>query len=202
MKKESIDLHVMWHIDVLMQAYPVTIVTTVDESGKLNAAPYSLVLPYCSSPKNPQMLLIVNKAWHTAKNIIETGEFVLNYPKADQVKDIVETSRYYDKGVNELEFTQYTTMPSKHVKPPYIVECYQHVECRVISAEKPSDLQLNFIAEVLDISQDHGLYDMERIERAKKANAPIYLGVDEERHHVFGKIKNICAEEIDLFLKE
>ena len=97
MDKESIDLHVMWHIDVLLQAYPVTIVTTVDKEGKLNAAPYSLVLPYCSSPKNPQMLLIVNKTWHTAKNIVDTGEFVLNYPRAERVKDIVETSRYHDE---------------------------------------------------------------------------------------------------------
>ena len=201
MKKESIDLHVMWHIDVLLQAYPVTIVTTVNSIGKLNAAPYSLVLPYCSSPKNPQMLLIVNKSWHTAKNIIETGEFVLNYPRTEQMKDIVETSRYYDAGVNELEYTEFTTTASNHVKPPRITECYQHVECRVFKTEKPSELQLNFIAEVLDISQDQGLYDLGRVERAKKVTAPVYLGVDEEQHHVFGEIKNIRAEKTDLFFK-
>ena len=201
MKKESIDLHVMWHIDVLLQAYPVTIVTTVNSIGKLNAAPYSLVLPYCSSPKNPQMLLIVNKSWHTAKNIIETGEFVLNYPRTEQMKDIVETSRYYDAGVNELEYTEFRTTASNHVKPPRITECYQHVECRVIKTEKPSELQLNFIAEVLDISQDQGLYDLGRVERAKKVTAPVYLGVDEEQHHVFGEIKNIRAEKTDLFFK-
>ena len=202
MKKESIDLHVMWHIDSLLQPYPVTLVTTLDKSGKLNAAPYSLILPYCSSPKNPQMLLIVNKAWHTAKNIVETGEFVLNYPRVDQVKAIVETSRYYDEGVNELEYTQFSTMPSNHVRPPRIAECYQHIECRVIRTDIPSGLQINFIAEVLDISQDEGLYDMGRVERANKANAPVYMGVDEEQHHVFGAINNINAEKIDLFFKK
>ena len=202
MEKESLDLHVMWHIDVLLQAYPVTIVTSLDKAGKVNAAPYSLVLPYCSSPKNPQMLLIVNKSWHTAKNILETGEFVLNYPRADQIKDIVETSRYYKEGVNELEFTGYTTLPSNQVKPPRIKECYQHVECRLIRTEKPSNFQLNFIAEVLDISEDEGLYDLGRVERVKKADAPAYLGVDEAQHHVFGKIDNIGAENIDLFFDE
>ena len=201
MKKESIDLHVMWHIDVLLQAYPVSIVTTVNSTGKLNAAPYSLVLPYCSSPKNPQMLLIVNKSWHTAKNIVENGEFVLNYPGTGKVKDIEETSRYYEAGVNEIEYTDFTTMFSNHVKPPRIKECYQHVECRVIKTEKPSELQQNFIAEVLDISQDQGLYDLGRVERAKKVTAPVYLGVDEEQHHVFGEIKNIRAEKTDLFFK-
>jgi len=201
MDKESLDLHVMWHIDALMQVYPVTIVTTVDSSGKLNAAPYSLVLPYCSSPRNPQMLLIANKAWHTARNIVETGEFVLNYPGQGHIKDIVETSRYYAEGVNELEYTGFTTLPAKHVQPPRIAECYQHVECRLIRTEKPSDLQLNFIADVLDISQNTGLYNLGRVERMKKANAPAYLGVDEAQHHVFGEIKNIRAEKKDLFFE-
>jgi len=82
MQKESIELHVMWHINALLHAYPVTLVTSVDGNDNINAAPYSLVLPFCSSPKNPQMLLIANKNWHTAKNIEATGEFVLNYPSA------------------------------------------------------------------------------------------------------------------------
>jgi len=82
MQKESIELHVMWHINALLHAYPVTLVTSVDGNDNINAAPYSLVLPFCSSPKNPQMLLIANKNWHTAKNIEVTGEFVLNYPSA------------------------------------------------------------------------------------------------------------------------
>ena len=69
MKKESVDIDVMWHIDALIHLFPVTIVTTVDDEGKVNAAPYSLVVPFCSSSKNPLILLIANKNWHTAKNI-------------------------------------------------------------------------------------------------------------------------------------
>ncbi len=103
MKKESLELHVMWHVDALLHIFPITIVSTVDTRGRINAAPYSLVLPFCSSPKNPQILLISNKNWHTAKNIDATGEFVLNYPRADQLKDITATSHFYPEGVNELE---------------------------------------------------------------------------------------------------
>ena len=55
MKKESMDINVMWHIDALIHLFPVTIVTTVDDEGKVNTAPYSLVVPFCSSPKNPQI---------------------------------------------------------------------------------------------------------------------------------------------------
>ena len=87
-EKMSLELDTMWHVDALLQVFPITIVTTIDREGRINAAPYSLVLPFCSSSKNPQMLLISNKNWHTAKNIEATGEFVLNYPRAGQLKDV------------------------------------------------------------------------------------------------------------------
>jgi len=202
MKKESAELHVMWHIDALMHLYPVTIVTTVDAGGVINAAPYSLVLPFCSSPKNPQMLLIANRSWHTAKNIEATGEFVINYPRSEQLRDIVETSRHYAAGINELEHTAYTAIPAQIVKPPRIAECYQHIECRVREMLRPSAAQINFIAEVLDLSHDEGLYAMPRAERAAAAGLPVYLGVDEQMHHVFGSVGGIGAVPVELAVKE
>jgi len=188
MEKKSIELHVMWHINALMHPYPVTLVTSVDIEGRINAAPYSLVIPFCSSPKNPQMLLIANKNWHTAKNVDATREFVLNYPTADQLKEINETARFHPEGVNELEHTSFTTVPSKFVRPPKIVECYQHVECRVRETIKPSNTQINFIADVLDVSIDECISAIPRVERSKLINAPVFLGVDEQQHYLFGKI--------------
>lgn len=198
MNKQSIDLHVMWHIDAVMHLFPVAIVTTVDQEGVLNAAPYSLVLPFCSSPQNPQMLLIANRRWHTALNIEATGEFVLNYPRAEQIRDIVETSRHYPTGENELDHTRFTVMPAKNVRPPRIAECYQHIECRVRETLRPSPAQLNFIADVLDVSLDEGLYDLPRAARVAAANPPIYLGVDEDMHHVFARLADIAPIPIDL----
>jgi len=198
MHKQSIDLHVMWHIDAVMHLFPVTIVTSVDQHGMVNAAPYSLVVPFCSSPKNPQMLLIANRHWHTALNIEATGEFVLNYPRAEQIQDIVETSRLYPAGENELGHTRFTTLAAAKVSPPRIAECYQHVECRVRETLRPSSSQLNFIADVLDVSLDESLYDRPRAARIAAANPPVYLGVDEEMHHVFARIADIAPVLIDL----
>jgi len=198
MEKESIELHVMWHINGLLHSYPVTLVTSIDGQGRINAAPYSLVMPFCSSPKNPQMLLIANKNWHTAINIEETGEFVLNYPGAHQMKDINETARFHPEGVNELDYTSFTTMPSTWVRPPKIVECYQHVECRVAEIIRPSQTQLNFIADVLDISIDRGLHQIPRVERAKRVNGPVFLGVDEQQQYVYGTVKGIETFPVDV----
>lgn len=198
MQKESIELHVMWHINALLHAYPVTLVTSVDGNDNINAAPYSLVLPFCSSPKNPQMLLIANKNWHTAKNIEATGEFVLNYPSAHQIHEINKTACFYPEGVNELNYTGFTTTPSQFVRPPKIVECYQHVECRVSEIIRPSQSQLNFIADVLDISIDKELHAMSRLEMVKKVNGPIFLGVDEDLRYVYGTIDRIDAFAADV----
>jgi flavin reductase (DIM6/NTAB) family NADH-FMN oxidoreductase RutF len=202
MQKKSIELHVMWHINSLMHSFPITLVTTIDVHGRINAAPYSLVIPFCSSPKNPQMLLIANKNWHTAKNIMATGEFVLNYPTADQMKEINETARFYPEGVNELEHTSFTTLASQFVRPPKIAECYQHVECSVKEVVKPSQVQLNFIADVLDLSLDEAIYEVPRIERAKKINAPIFLGVDEQQQYIFGKLGELESFPVSLNVKE
>ena len=72
------------------------------------------------------------------------------------------------------------------------MECYQHIECRVKEIIRPSQTQLNFIAEVLDISLDEGLYEVPRVERAKIVNAPVFLGMDEQQHFIYGKINEIA----------
>jgi hypothetical protein len=51
---------------------------------------------------------------------------------------------------------------------------------------------------VLDLSLDEGLYEIPRVERAKKVNAPVYLGVDEQMHHIFGRINGIESVPVDL----
>ena len=197
MQKESLELQMMWHLDALLHIFPITIVTTVDTQGRVNAAPYALVLPFCSSPSNPQILLISCNLWHTAENIEATGEFVLNYPRADQLQDILQTALFYPAGTNELEYTGYTTMAAQYVKPPRIVECYQHIECRVQDIMRPSDMQINVIADVLDISADAGLYERTRLERARMINIPLYLGVDEGRGHIFGTIGKLLADSVE-----
>src|SRR5210317_2250675 len=128
MKKNKLELSVMWHISALLHPFPVTIVTSVDINANINAGAYSLILPFCSASTNPQMLLIANSSWHTAKNIEATKEFVINYPTADQINDIMKTACFYPEGINELEHTSYTTIKSRHVQPPLIAECFQHIE--------------------------------------------------------------------------
>jgi len=63
---------------------------------------------------------------------------------------------------------------------------------------RPSQSQLNFIADVLDISIDKELHDMSRLEMVKKVNGPIFLGVDEDLRYVYGTIDRIESYAADL----
>jgi flavin reductase (DIM6/NTAB) family NADH-FMN oxidoreductase RutF len=87
-------------------------------------------------------------------------------------------------------------MAANTVAPPRIVECYQHVECRVHEIIRPSNKQINIIADVLDISADAGLYALPRLEQVRVANAPIYYGMDEEQQHIYGNVYELVREEV------
>jgi predicted pyridoxine 5'-phosphate oxidase superfamily flavin-nucleotide-binding protein len=47
MKKE-IKPGFMWHLDEVVITFQVAIVTTVDTEGRVNAAPFGLILPFNS----------------------------------------------------------------------------------------------------------------------------------------------------------
>jgi hypothetical protein len=55
-------------------------------------------------------------------------------------------------------------------------------------------MQINVIADVLDISADAEIYKQTRLERARMVNAPLYLGVDEGQGHIFGTIGELFSK--------
>jgi flavin reductase (DIM6/NTAB) family NADH-FMN oxidoreductase RutF len=177
MKKE-ITPEFMWHLEEVVIAYQVAIVTTLDGEGRVNAAPFGLILPFCSSPEKPQMLLCSNSVWHTANNIEATGEFIINYAPYSLVEKVAETGQMYSEGVNEIEKAGLTPLPALKVKPPRIEECFQHIECRLNQIMRPTELQTNFIGDILAISLNEDLLGKER-EVSLKAADPLFLfGVD------------------------
>jgi len=101
--KKTIIPEFLWHLDKLCICFQVTIITTMDAEGRVNAAPFGLVLPYSGDPERPQMMVGSNRIWHTAQNIEATGEFVINYPSFSLYSRVSECGRLYDEGVNELE---------------------------------------------------------------------------------------------------
>ncbi|RMF94892.1 MAG: hypothetical protein D6727_11965 [Gammaproteobacteria bacterium] len=183
MKKEA-KIRPFWYSDVWLFPKLITIITTLDEQGRVNAAPYSHIMQYDVMAKNPRMIVGFRQDSHTFKNICATGEFVVNCPSAEYLDDMMETARFYPEGVNELERTRFTPIPSHKVKPPSIQECPQIAECTVdeiIRLPKSSGI---VIANIEALVFDEELIDMPREERIRAMNLPIGLG-DESRMDYF-----------------
>ncbi len=107
---------------------PVTLVTTMRRDGSVNAAPHSRATIASYSP--PQILISVNTAHDTYRNIVETREFVMNIPGADLIQQIWIAQKHFPYGINELEQAQLTAFPAERVHPPRIKECKAYIECK------------------------------------------------------------------------
>ena len=183
MKKE-IKIRPFWYSDIWLWPKLITIITTLDKKGTVNAGPYSHIMQYDVMTKNPSLLVGFRQDSHSFVNICDTGEFVVNCPSADNLEDMMETAKFYPEGVNELEFTKFTQIPSLKVAPPSLKECPQIAECTVseiIRLKKSTGL---VIGKIEAIVVDEELISMGREERIRAMNLPIGMG-DERRADYF-----------------
>jgi flavin reductase (DIM6/NTAB) family NADH-FMN oxidoreductase RutF len=110
-------------------------VTSVDEEGRLNAAPFSSYNYLCTDPPIVGMG-VTNKPGRerlpkdTAHNIRRTGEYVINVVTEDLLEKMNVCATDFPAGTNELEMAGLTTAPSSMVKVPRIAEAHAALECR------------------------------------------------------------------------
>ena len=177
MKKE-ITPEFLWHLNNVVLTFQIAIVTTIDDGGRVNAAPFGLVFPFCSSLENPQMLVSSNSMWHTSQNIESTKEFVINYAPYSLIEKVAKTGLMYSDGVNEIDKAGLTAIPALKVKPPRLEECFQHIECRLNQIIRPNESQNNFIGDVLSMSINEELLNKGREEMLKIADPLLLFGMD------------------------
>lgn len=195
-KKEEIKIRPFWYSDIWLFPKLITIITSLDKQGRVNAAPYSHIMQYDVMAKNPRMIVGFRQESHSFENICATGEFVVNCPSADYLDDMMETARFWPEGVNELDHTRFTMIPSRKVKPPSIEECPQIAECtvdQIIHLEKSSGI---IIANIEAIVMDEGLADMDRAERIPAMNLPVGLGDQSRRYYYHCTTENITMHEL------
>ena len=119
---------------------PTVIVTTVDEEGNINAAPFSFTMPVSINP--PIVAFASAPGHHTAGNIEKTHEFVMNITPAVILDKMWITAESMPAGQNELEAAGLTWIPSEKVKPPRIVEAAGHLECELLRISEIGDHNL------------------------------------------------------------
>jgi flavin reductase (DIM6/NTAB) family NADH-FMN oxidoreductase RutF len=119
----------------LVAPRPIAWVTSMDEEGQLNAAPFSAYNYLCTDPPIVGMGVTDRSDARftpkdTARNIRRTGEYVINVVTDDLLDKMNICATDFPAGVNELEMAGLTTAPSSTVKVPRIAEAHAALECR------------------------------------------------------------------------
>lgn len=114
---------------------PIAWVVTEDVQGRLNAAPFSFFNIFSDDP--PIVCLGVmgrqGVAKDTARNIRDTGAFVVNLVSEETAQRMNVTAIEFGPEVDELAEAGLTTLPSTKVKPPRIAESPVALECERVS---------------------------------------------------------------------
>lgn len=153
---------------------PIAFITTQSESGVVNGAPFSYFNIVSSNP--PMVSVAIQrpngKLKDTARNIYDTGEFVVHIVDDKNVEKINETAASLPPSQSEVEKADLTLVSSTEIGVPGVKESKVRMECRLVQAlplggDGPgSDL---FIGEVLLFHIDEEIYESGRID-------PIGLG--------------------------
>ncbi|CAM3336596.1 flavin reductase family protein [Paracoccus nototheniae] len=112
---------------------PIAWVTSVDEAGRVNAAPFSFFNVLSADPA----ILALGVENHedrrfkdTAHNIRATGEFTVNIVDHANLDAMNITAFPFAPGIDELAEAGLTAMPGHLIGCPYIAEAPVALECR------------------------------------------------------------------------
>lgn len=171
---------------------PVAWITTVDAEGRVNAAPFSSFNYVATSPP----MLAVNIALRpgtgetkdTARNIVATGEFVVNVSTEHDMDLMHRSAQEFAAHVSEPEVLGIALLPSRHVRPPRIASSPVHMECR-LDKVVPLGRGINtlYIGEVVAFHLSNAVYDGKRVDSAAmrpiaRLGGPYYAGLGEIFH--------------------
>lgn len=130
---------------------PIAWVTSQNESGIINLAPFSFFNAVGSDPLYVIISIGHNDAGEskdTAKNILANGEFVVNLVSEDLFDAMNISAADFPSGQSELLAAHLHSSPSVHIKVPRVAEAQASLECKLFSTQALGSNTL-FIGEVV-----------------------------------------------------
>jgi flavin reductase (DIM6/NTAB) family NADH-FMN oxidoreductase RutF len=117
----------------LVAPRPIALVTSHNETGQINAAPFSAYNYLCTDPpivglgvtNRPGTAVPKDTAW----NIRRTGEFVVNVVTEDLLQAMNVCATDFPAEIDELEMAGLGTTASSIVKVPRIAAAHAALEC-------------------------------------------------------------------------
>ena len=122
---------------------PIDWISSIDNEGVVNLAPYSFFNAVCYRPPTVMFASGTGKGSDgmkdTRRNIEATGEFVCNLATWETRNQMNQTSAAVTPDTDEMNMAGLTNVSSKLIKVPRVAEAPVHLECRHLnSIEIPS----------------------------------------------------------------
>ena len=113
---------------------PIAWVSSCDQDGRLNLAPFSFFNGVCSHPPTVAFSPVNRpdgSQKDTVLNIESTGQFVVNMVSAELARPMHQTSAEYPREVDEFAEVGVTPLASERVRPPRVSESPLQMECEL-----------------------------------------------------------------------
>jgi len=141
------------------------LVSCIGKNGKPNILPIAWAMPTSHEPAMVAISISPNR--HSHRLIEETGEFVINIPTLDIVKETLACGRTSGKNHDKFIETGLTLIPARKVGAPIVRECIAHIECKVRNQFKTGDHTI-FVGEIVEATAEKGVFtDRYNLDNAK-----------------------------------
>lgn len=143
---------------------PIALVTTVDQDGVVNAAPFSFFNVMGSDPPVVALGLEGTQSRETglkdtAQNICQSKEFVVNLVGESMVEAVNICAVDFPQGVTELLHAGLDCVPSRQVAAPRLSSSPLQMECRLHTWLELSASRCIAIGEVVHVHARDGVVD-------------------------------------------
>lgn len=119
---------------------PIAFVSTIDEQGRPNLAPYSFFNVFSTNPPvaifSPARRGRDNTTKHTLENAKKVAECVINIVNYSMVEKMSLASTEYAEGVNEFVKAGLTAVASEAVRPFRVQESPVQLECKILEIKE------------------------------------------------------------------
>ncbi|MBC7287136.1 MAG: flavin reductase family protein [Armatimonadetes bacterium] len=110
--------------------WPLVLVTSIDNKGKPNIMTVGASSICSSNP--PTVGVAIGTMQYTLELIRQTGDFGVNIPRRDQLRQADMCGTISGREVNKFELAGFTVQEPKLIRSPLIAECPVSMECRVV----------------------------------------------------------------------
>ena len=113
---------------------PIGWISTVDENGVNNLAPFSFFNAVGEDPPHVMFSTVRtgNKNKDTLNNVLANKQFVVNLVTEEVVEQMNLTSQTVDSTIDEFQLAHLTPIDSVYIKPKRVKESFVHFECEMV----------------------------------------------------------------------